>query len=142
MTEDEKIKEIICKYRSYFEHSIADVGHTEKGRWFFYEREKGKGYYHSFVEFTKAEELEMIIAESVAEDINVFIDVATDSIQCKMRYIDINEASRNNYDRCIPELLKNLRALNQGCHDGMEMLDKIFGAVSGMLEEVNKKQVK
>lgn len=130
---------MICKYRSYFEHSIADVGHTEKGKWFFYEREQGNGYYHSFVEFATAEELEKIIAESVAEDINVLIDVVSDSIQCKMRYIDINEASRISYDECIPELLKNLKALNQGYHDGMEMLDKIFKAVFGLLDELDCK---
>ncbi len=58
MTEEQKIRQTIEQYSSYFEHSDADVGHTQKGVWFFYEYDKEHDYYNSFIRFETAKELE------------------------------------------------------------------------------------
>lgn len=44
LTEDQKIRQTIDQYSSYFENSDADVGHTKKGVWFFYEYDKEHDY--------------------------------------------------------------------------------------------------
>lgn len=73
LTEEEKIRQIIEQYSSYFEHSDADVGHTQKGVWFFYEYDKEHDYYNSFIRFETAKELEHLIASLAADDLNVLI---------------------------------------------------------------------
>lgn len=120
MTEDQRIRQIIDQYSSYFEHSAADVGHTQKGVWFFYEYDKEHDYYNSFIRFKAAKELEHLIASLAADDLNVLIEVG--AVHHALEEININDATACCYDGCIPELLKNMETLNGECRKWAERL--------------------
>lgn len=136
MTEDQKIKQIIAQYGSYFKHSSADVGHTEKGVWFFYEYDKEHDYYNSFIRFTTAEELTYLIASHAADEIGTLIEVEAENVYHALQEIEINDALESRYDMCIPMLLKDMEVLNQECQKGMEKMDVIYRSFSGILERM------
>lgn len=139
MAEDQKIKEIISQYSSYFTHSNADVGHTQKGIWFFYEYDEKHDYYNSFIRFETAKELELLIAQLAADDINVLIEAGTEDIQHALKEIDINDATECCYDGCIPELLKNMETLNNASKKWAERMDAICRSFSGIMERLQDK---
>ena len=122
MTEDQKIRQILNQYSSYFKHSNADVGHTQKGVWFFYEYDEENDYYNSFIRFETAKELELLIAELAADDLNIVIEAGVEDMQHALREININDATTSNYGNCIPELLKNMETLNGECRKWAERL--------------------
>ena len=136
MTEDQRIRQTIDQYSSYFEHSDADVGHTQKGVWFFYEYDKEHDYYNSFIRFEAAKELEHLIASLTADDLNVLIEVGAEGVHHALEEININDATACCYDRCIPELLKNMETLNGECRKWAEKLDVICRSFSGVLESL------
>lgn len=139
MTEEQKIRQIIDQYSSYFEHSDADVGHTQKGVWFFYEYDKEHDYYNSFIRFKTAKELEHLIASLAADDLNVLIEVGAEAVHHALEEIDINDVTACCYDGCIPELLKNMETLNGECRKWAERLDVICRSFSGVLERQQDK---
>ena len=136
MTEDQRIRQTIDQYSSYFEHSDADVGHTKKGVWFFYEYDKEHDYYNSFIRFKTAKELEHLIASLAADDLNVLIEVGAEAVHHALEEININDATACCYDGCIPELLKNMETLNGECRKWAERLDVIYRSFSGVLERL------
>ena len=136
MTEDQRIRQTIDQYSSYFEHSDADVGHTQKGVWFFYEYDKEHDYYNSFIRFEAAKELEHLIASLTADDLNVLIEVGAEGVHHALEEININDATACCYDGCIPELLKNMETLNGECRKWAEKLDVICRSFSGVLESL------
>lgn len=136
MTEEQKIRQILNQYSSYFEHSDADVGHTQKGVWFFYEYDEKHDYYNSFIRFSTAKELEQLIASLAADDFNILIEVGAEDVHHALRKIQINDAVQSCYDECIPELLKNIEVLNSECQKWAEKLDVIYQSFSGVLERL------
>lgn len=136
MTEEQKIRQVIDQYSSYFEHSDADVGHTQKGVWFFYEYDEEHDYYNSFIRFSTAKELEQLIASLAADDLNVLIEVGAEDVHHALREIQINDSAGSCYDGCIPELLKNIEVLNSECQKWAERLDVIYRSFSGILERL------
>lgn len=139
MTEDQKIRQVIDQYSSYFAHSNADVGHTQKGAWFFYEYDEEHDYYNSFIRFETANGLELLIAQLAADDINVLLEAGAEDIQYALKEIDINDATECCYDRCIPELLKNMETLNREGQKWAERMNMICRSFSGFLENLQNK---
>lgn len=131
--ENERIRQVITKYDGYFKHSRADVGHTEKNIWFFYEYDEEHSYYDSFIRFRTAKDLERLIAGLIADDLNVLIETAVENADCALQEFDMNEAVEKDYDACIPELLRNMEVLNRECQNNMGKLEVIFKALSGIL---------
>ena len=140
MTEDEKIKEVIAKYDSFFENTVSDVGHTKKGVWFFYEYDEEHDYYTSFFRFETAEELEQIIAEVLAEEFNILIEITAENIFHEINEIttEINEAAESCYVSCIPNLLKNMEIFNIEYKKSAERLEVIFQSLSGVFKDVGE----
>lgn len=138
MTEDEKIKEVIAKYDSFFENTVSDVGHTKKGVWFFYEYDEKHDYYTSFFRFETAEELEQIIAEVLAEEFNILIEITVENVFRELDNIatEINDASQTCYAICIPNLLKNMEVLNKEYQKSAERLEVIFQSLLGVFKNV------
>lgn len=136
LTEDQKIRQILNQYSSYFEHSDADVGHTQKGVWFFYEYDEEHDYYNSFIRFSTAKELEQLIASLLTEDFNILIEVGAEDVHHALRKIQINDAVGSCYAECIPILLKNIEVLNSECQKWAEKLDVIYQSFSGVLERL------
>lgn len=139
MTEDQKIRQILDQYSSYFKHSDADVGHTQKGVWFFYEYDKKNDYYNSFIRFETARELELLIAELGADDLNLLIEVAIEDMQHALKEIHINDAKECCYDTCIPDLLQNIKVLNNEGQKWAARLEVIYRSFSGILERLQDK---
>lgn len=138
MTENEKIEQIIQKYDSYFQNSNADVGHTSKNMWFFYDYDEAHDYYNSFIRFHSAEELEQIIIGMIADDLNLLIEIAAENTHYALRDININDAVEKNYEDCIPKLLENMEVLNIECQKSAGKIEIIFKALSGILITLQK----
>lgn len=137
MTEEEKIKEIIARYDSFFKYTVADVGHTKKGVWFFYEYDEEHDYYDSFFRFETAEKLMQLIAEVAVENVNIMLETAAENIFHGINDIttEINEASESCYAPCIPNLLKNMEIFNKEYKKSAERMEGIWRALAGILME-------
>lgn len=131
--ENDRIREVISKYDSYFRNSRADIGHTKKNIWFFYEYDEEHSYYDSFIRFRTAEELEKLIAGVIADDLNILLETAVENAYYALQEFDMSEAVEKDYDECIPELLRNMEVLNREYHKNMNKLDVIFKSLSGIL---------
>lgn len=138
MTEDEKIKRMIQKYDGYFKNSNADVGHTSKNVWFFYEYDEEHDYYNSFIRFHTAEELEQIIAGLIADDLSLLIEITVENTHYALRDVDINDAVEKDYGDCIPKLLKNMEVLIREYQKSAGRIEVIFKALSGILTGLQK----
>lgn len=131
--ENERIRQVIAKYKDYFKYSRADVGHTEKNIWFFYEYDEEHRYYDSFIRFCTAEELEKLIAGVIADDLNILLETSVENAYHALQEFDMSEAVEKDYDACIPDLLRNMEVLNRECQKNMGKLEVIFKSLSGIL---------
>lgn len=138
MTEEEKIRQTIETYRDYFSNSKADVFHSEKGVWAFWEYDKKYDYCHNFTLFETVEELEWLIAGLVASDTNLLIEVTAEEIQHSLHEIDISNAMQSRYDDCIPQLIENIEVLNKELQKWGKELNVLFQSLSGILERLPK----
>lgn len=140
--ENERIRQVIAKYKDYFKYSRADVGHTEKNIWFFYEYDEEHRYYDSFIRFRTAKDLERLIAGLIADDLNVLIETAVENADYALQEFDMSEAAKKDYDACIPELLRNMEVLNRECEKNMGKLEVIFKSLSGILNGLQTEHCK
>lgn len=131
--ENERIRQIITKYEGYFRNSRADVGYTEKNIWFFYEYDEEHRCYDSFIRFHTAEDLERLIAGLIADDLNILLETAVENADYALQEFDMSEAVEKDYNACIPDLLRNMKILNDECQKNMGKLEVIFKALSGIL---------
>ena len=133
LTEDEKIREVIEKHEGFFKSTISDVAQTEKGVWIFFEYDAEHKYYNSFFQFSTAKELEQIIAEVLADELNILIETTAENIQLGLQEFDINEAAQGSYGISIPELLKNMEVLNSEFQKIAGRMDVILRSMPGVL---------
>ena len=133
MTEDEKIREVIERYEGFFGSTISDVAQTKKGVWIFFEYDAEHGYYNSFFQFRTAEELELIIAQVLADEMNILIETTAENIHIGLQEIDINDMAQGSYDVSIPELLKNMEVLNSEFQKSAGRMDVILRSMPGIL---------
>lgn len=131
--ENERIRQVITKYEGYFKNSRADVGHTEKNIWFFYEYDEEHRCYDSFIRFRTAKDLKKLIAGLIADDLNILLETAVENADYALQEFDMSEAVEKDYDACIPDLLRNMEVLNRECQNNMGKLEIIFKALSGIL---------
>lgn len=133
MTEDEKIREAIKEHEGFFKSTISDVAQTEKGVWIFFEYDAEHRHYNSFFQFTTAGELEQIIAEVLADEMNLLIETTAENIQFGLQEFDINDAAQISYEISIPELLKNMEVLNRELQKSAGRMDVILRSMPGIL---------
>lgn len=133
LTEDEKIREVIKEHEGFFQSTISDVAQTEKGVWIFFEYDAEHGYYNSFFQFTTAGELEQIIAEVLADEMNILIETTAENIQFGLQEFDINDAAQISYEISIPELLKNMEVFNRELQKSAGRMDVILRSMPGIL---------
>ena len=129
MTEDEKIQKVIEENEGFFQNTISDVARTKKGAWIFFEYDREHNYYNCFFRFKTAQELEWIIAEVLADEMNILIETTAENIHHELADIDINDAAQSCYDFSIPELMKNMEVLNSELQKGAQKMDAIFRAM-------------
>lgn len=136
LTEDEKIRKVIESNEGFFQSTISDVAQTKKGVWIFFEYDAEHGYYNSFFRFNTARELERIIAEVLADEMNILIETTAENIQLGLREFDINEAAQSSYGASIPELLKNMEVLNREFQKSAERTDVILRSMPGIFSRL------
>lgn len=68
MSENEKIRKVVEKYRKYFEHSYTDIAQTEKGEWLFLEFDLKYRECYNVTRFKTAEELEDVFIKEMVND--------------------------------------------------------------------------
>lgn len=137
LTEDEKIRKVIERHGGFFQSTISDVAQTEKGVWIFFEYNAEHKYYNSFFQFSTAKELEQIIAEVLADELNILIETTAENIQLGLQEFDINEAAQGSYGISIPELLKNMEVLNSEFQKIAGHMDVILRSMPGVLCGLN-----
>lgn len=129
LTEDEKIQRVIKKNEGFFQNTISDVAQTKKGVWIFFEYDEEHSYYNCFFRFKTAKELEWIIAEVLADEMNILIETTAENIHHELEDVDINDVACGCYDISIPELMKNMEVLNNELQKGAQKMDAIFRAM-------------
>lgn len=136
LTEDEKIRKVIESNEGFFQSTISDVAQTKKGVWIFFEYDAEHEYYNSFFRFGTARELERIIAEVLADEMNILIETTAENIQLGLREFEINEAAQSSYGASIPELLKNMEVLNMEFQKSAERADVILRSMPGIFSRL------
>lgn len=140
LTEDEKIQKVIEENEGFFQNTVSDVAQTKKGAWIFFEYDKEHNYYNCFFRFKTAQELEWIIAEVLADDMNILIETTAENIHHELADIDINDAAQSCYDFSIPELMKNMEVLNSELQKGTGKLDAILQSMPSVFSRLKDKQ--
>jgi len=74
MTEKQKIKKLISKFKPLFEVTDMDVAESIKGEWFFCRYNPENKYYDVLARFETAEELAEIMLGEIASDVLTTID--------------------------------------------------------------------
>ena len=136
LTEDEKIQKVIEENEGFFQNTISDVARTKKGAWIFFEYDREHNYYNCFFRFKTAQELEWIIAEVLADEMNILIETTAENIHHDLAYIDINDAAQSCYDFSIPELMKNMEVLNSELQKGAKKLDAVFRSMPSVFSRL------
>lgn len=91
MTEKQKIKKLLTKFKSLFEITDMDVAESMKGHWYFSRYNKDNDYYDTFVRFETAEELAEILLGELATDILTTIDCVPEEAPSFPNFADIVE---------------------------------------------------
>ena len=89
--EKDKIMEVAEKYADYFNEQNADIAIGRKGPHFFYTYDEKHKCFDVFNSFETAEELEMLIVGTLAEDLECINSVMTEELSDKFNAIDVNE---------------------------------------------------
>ena len=144
--ENEKIRAVIEKYRSYLEHSEADVGHTEKGRWFLYEYDERYRYFSSYFQFRKAAQLEHLIVQMMSEDLLIAAEVEAESIAMGIKKsekerladgikeIEIEDAMQSCYERSIAMLVHHMEIFEKQHKENEKRWEDMHLALTGILK--------
>ena len=136
MTEDEKIQKVIEENEGFFQNTISDVARTKKGVWIFFEYDEEHNYYNCFFRFKTAQELEWIIAEVLADEMNILIETTAENIHHELEDVDINDMAQSCYDISIPELMKNMEVLNSELQKGAQKLDAILRSIPSVFSRL------
>lgn len=117
MSEDEKIEQIISKYQTFIDDSDADITKSVKGEWHFYRYNEEYKNYDCFIRFKTAQDLEHIIVSEIADDMNLAIECAADSIAHSYGYEDVNQVTKtSNYEENVRRLVFNLKVIDDHMH--------------------------
>lgn len=81
MTETEKIKCLIEKYKTLFETTDMDICQSMKGYWYFSRYNKEYNYYDCFTRFETAKELAEIMLGELGIDMFIAIDEEPEAVQ-------------------------------------------------------------
>lgn len=117
MSEEEKIEQVIAKYKTFFEDSDADVSKSIKGVWHLFRYDEKNECYECFIRFKTADELERIILSEVANDMNIAMELTAETIAHRFGYSEINDTvMTSNYDENVRNLIFNLSAIEENLH--------------------------
>ena len=142
MSKKEKIERVLDKYKKYFEDTGADVCHSIKGVWFFYQYDNKNDIYECFYKFDDAEELEKIIIGEILQTVNIAIECTAEEItfcnRKNLKMIDVDKIS-DDYDS--NDRLKALAVNVEAIHKVMHLTDKAYKLVQSILKEESLEEV-
>lgn len=133
----EKILAMAQKYGDYFKEWNADIALGRKGPHFFYLYDEKYECFEVFHSFETAEQLELLILGTLAEELECMNSVCTEELHFGFRDIDINE----RFDEYEPKfhmhiLEKQLEVMAEQSGAWMEMMAKTYKALHNIIEEM------
>lgn len=134
MSENSKIKAMLKKYRNFFGNlSHVDVTKTAQGRWFFLEYDVKYNRYHSFSEFKSADELKMLMANIIADDVNTLLEAGLSDASQSLENVKLSpDFGSKDYSDCLPKLVENVKIL----HESLKMYGDLLSRVTKAIESV------
>lgn len=135
MAENIEINALLEKYKNLFENlPHVDITQTAKGRWFFLEYDVEYNRYHSFCEFTTAEELKRLIAGIMADDVNALLEVVLSDASQSLENADLSaDFELKDYSECLPQLIENLKLLRESQERCAGLLNRVAKAIEYVL---------
>ena len=134
MSENSKIKAMLEKYNDFFgKLSHVDVAETAKGRWFFLEYDIKYNRYHSFCEFRSADELKLLMANIIADDVNTLLESGLSVANQSLENVELSpDFGSKDYSDCLPRLVENVKIL----HESQKMYGDLLSRVTKAIESV------
>lgn len=137
--EKARILAVMDKYEDYFKEWDADVLFGNRGPHFFYLYSKRYGYFEVFHSFETAEQLELIIAGTLAENLETMNSVCAEELQFAFREIDVSEVINEYEPKFHMHILeKQLEAMAKQSEQWLEMMTKTYKALSKIIREQEK----
>lgn len=127
MSENDKINATIEKYGDFFAQvAHVDVVQSIKGHWFFMEYDVEHGKYHSFCEFTTADELKRLIAGLIADDANTLLEAGLSEASQSLANVELlPEFEPKDYSDCLPRLVENIKILHESHERYVGLLNRL-----------------
>lgn len=134
--EREKILAVMDKYEEYFKEYDADVLFGNRGPHFFYLYCKQYEYFEIFHSFETSEQLELIIAGTLAEHLETMNSVCAENLHFAFREIDVKEIINEYEPKFHMHVLeKQLEAMAEQSEKWLEMMTKTYKALSKIIRE-------
>lgn len=86
---DNEIKDVISKYKDFFESTTADVAISLKGQKIFYYIDSASGEMYYVLEFKTAEQLEKIIQYEIADKMQDMLETGIHQISKELIKLDV-----------------------------------------------------
>lgn len=132
MDENDKIKQVVQKYDSYFMNFSGDVAHTTSGSWLFFEYDKVSEDYDGFIRFNTAEELEKIVIDKLANGVICIFETVAENMHQSFRKLD--DEIYNGHDmNGVTKLTRELELMWKEYHKKGEKLELLLKLLSGVL---------
>lgn len=136
MEQKEKILAVMDKYEEYFKEWDADVLFGNKGPHFFYLYSKQYEYFEIFHSFETPEQLELIIAGTLAEHLETMNSVCAENLHFAFREIDVKEIINEYEPKFHMHVLeKQLEAMAEQSEKWLGMMTKTYKALSKIIRE-------
>lgn len=135
MSENEKIRKVVEKYRKYFENSYTDIAQTEKGEWLFLEFDSKYRECYNVTRFKTAEELEDVFIKEMVNDIICSIEESVESCYFTFENKDKKEGNVDS----ISELLRMIELLCRESQQINQRFDIVVTCLSGVCSDREQK---
>lgn len=137
MEQKEKILAVMDKYEDYFKEWDADVLFGNKGPHFFYLYNKQYEYFEIFHSFETPEQLELIIAGTLAEHLETMNAVCAENLHFAFREIDVKEIINEYEPKFHMHVLeRQLAVMEEHSEKWLEMMTKTYKALSKVIGEL------
>lgn len=135
VAEQEKILQVMEKYRDYFNEWDADVALGINGKHIFYVLASRKEF-ETFLFFQTADQLEKIILGTVAENLDVILDAGIDEVHVGFSAEDVDEKSEKSIENYLPLLVRKLDVLCRAEKNWFNMMQKTFNSLKNVCGEI------
>lgn len=137
--ERERIMQVMEKYSDYFREWDADVAFGVKGKHIFYVLDENHNF-ETFMFFRTAEQLELIILGTLAENIDCILDAGLEEIYMEFSKDDVDEKSTKSLEYYLPILIKKLEAFHTADQHWSQMMNLTFLSLRNVCTELMEKK--